>query len=172
MGGVGGGDAELNLADIQSKVKMSLSPSADFQKTFHVGSGMGMGTGASSASIGKEYSPTMREQKVATTDALRGMDNTLGSFGADGSLAPPSAITGNHSVFYYGNTRKLPSPSARNLEMIKHREFERSLKIYARAATTTLRYLGEGGRDGVKSAYSGSKRNVVNIHRGVRLVGK
>ena len=172
MGGVGGGDAELNLADIQSKVKMSLSPSADFQKTFHVGSGIGMGTGVSPASLGKEYSPTMREQKVATTDALRGMDNTLGSFGADGSLAPPSAITGNHSVFYYGNTRKLPSPSARNLEMIKHREFERSLKIYARAATTTLRYLGEGGRDGVKSAYSGSKRNVVNIHRGVRLVGK
>lgn len=69
----------------------------------------------------------------------------------------------------YGRTGRLPSPSARNLELMRQKELATSLKIYARPATKNYQFLGEGTRSGTKGLYSGSKTNTVKIARGVRI---
>ena len=135
--------------------------------------------------IGKSTSPPNRSSPFGysgspnQSDALmyRGLEAPVGSFGlgsASGGRNPFGGVGGPSAGSMvagqlYGRTGRLPSPSARNLELRRQRDLATSLKVYARPATTNVRFLGEGQRSGVKGLYGGSKTNTVKIKRGVRI---
>jgi len=147
--------ATFDFEKIASKPTMSMSP--EFLKTFNL-------TTTSSGSP-ETSSPEAAKRFNSMTD-FRDMRSTMGSFGTGGKPAPIPAIDKN---LFYGKTNRLPSPSARNLEILKQQDFDKSLKVYSRPATTGVTYLGDRSHDGTKGLYLGSKRNVVKIHRGVKI---
>jgi len=158
--------ASFDLAKIASKPTIAMSP--DFLKTFNLSMSLASASGNFPETTTSPPGGVTRRHR--NMDTLRGMNNMVGSFGveAEGRPAPLSAIDKN---LFYGKTNRLPSPSARNLELMKQKEYEKSLKVYARPATTEFRvnYLGEGGNRESRGLYQGSKRNVVKIQRGVRI---
>jgi hypothetical protein len=166
--------ANFDLDKIASKPTMAMSP--EFLKTFNLATGKsGVGSGSGSPETSSAYgnsplktsSTTKRNNRTMNT-TLMDMENTLGSF-VVGSGHQPRSIPSVDKSFFYGKTNRLPSPSARNLELLKQREFENSLKLFSTRPVTGISYLGDGSHDGAKGLYQGSKRNVVNIHRGVRI---
>jgi hypothetical protein len=157
--------ANFDFEKIASKPTMSMSP--DFLKTFNLAMGH-PGSPETRDSPPKTAGITKRLKTRTMNETLMEMGNTMGSFGVESGQ--PRPIPAVDRSFFYGKTNRLPSPSARNLELLKQQEFESSLKVYStRPKTTGVTFLGDSSHDGVKGTYKGSKRNTVRIKRGVRI---
>ncbi|GMI15612.1 hypothetical protein TrVE_jg42 [Triparma verrucosa] len=175
-GGVGlglGWNVSESLPDLQAlarKPVMSMSP--EFKKIYNLN---GSGGGSPQSNNNSYSSPNNRSNNQTLSPTMRaGAGRTIGTFGigpegGGGTSMIRSLSDAELRKQFYGSSKRLPSPSARNLELLREKELKTSLKIYARPATTSFKFLGEGSRKGSKGLYGGSKTNTVKIHRGVRI---
>ena len=162
LNGSGGGSPQSNNNSYSSPNNRSnnqtLSP------TMRAGAGRTIGT----FGIGPEGGGGTSMIRSLSDAEVRNMERTLTSKPLRYSNYQPTLSLQLRKQFY-GSSKRLPSPSARNLELLREKELKTSLKIYARPATTSFKFLGEGSRKGSKGLYGGSKTNTVKIHRGVRI---
>ena len=162
LNGSGGGSPQSNNNSYSSPNNRSnnqtLSP------TMRAGAGRTIGT----FGIGPEGGGGTSMIRSLSDAEVRNMERTLTSKPLRYFNYQPTLSLQLRKQFY-GSSKRLPSPSARNLELLREKELKMSLKIYARPATTSFKFLGEGSRKGSKGLYGGSKTNTVKIHRGVRI---
>lgn len=128
-----------SLQDLQALMRkpvMSMSP--EFKKIYHL-------NGTTSPD---QMSPTnWGNNSNQISPGMRMKDRTIGTFGLGveghgGSSIVRTMSDADLRKQFYGSSKRLPSPSARNLELLREKEFKTSLKIYARPATTNFKFLG------------------------------